>query len=282
MKNILFPTDFSNDAYNALHYATLLFASEKCTFYILNIYNENVALRSQRFLKEGGKVLIRQLAEESQEDLLKTVHRINRDTDNAKHIFKTVSKKGEMLEGILSSIHTLDIDLVAMGNKGKMGTKEMFLGGNTVRAIKKIEKCPVLMVPRETEFVPPKKIAFATHFMKDFERDVLDPLRYIAEMHEGTIHTVHVDEREELDEEQQTNRSRLIKELKGIPFETHWRPRYTEKSKVINDFVEDLNINLLIMINYEHSLLEKIIREPVISEITTHLNIPFLVIPSED
>ncbi len=148
MKNILFPTDFSNDAYNALHYATLLLASEECTFYILNIYNENVALRSQRFLKEGGRVLIRQLAEESQEDLLKTVHRINLDTDNSKHSFETVSKKGEMLDGILSSIRDLKIDLVVMGNKGKTGTKEMFLGGNTVRAIKKNRKMPSAHGPK--------------------------------------------------------------------------------------------------------------------------------------
>ena len=101
-------------------------------------------------------------------------------------------------------------------------------------------------------------------------------------MHKGTIHTVHVDDREELDKEQEENKSILEKELAGIPFETHWRPRYSEKSKVINDFVGDVKIDLLIMANYEHSLLEKIVREPVISEITSHLNIPFLVIPSED
>nr|WP_299345373.1 universal stress protein [Allomuricauda sp.] len=282
MKKILVPTDFSNDSYNALHYATQLLASENCMFYILNVYNETVSLRTQRFLSEGGKVLIRQLAEESEEGLAEIVHRIRRDTENKNHSYETISKRGEMLEGIMSSAKELDIDLIVVGNKGKTGPKEMFLGGNTIRTMKTIKNCPILMVPRETEFAPLTEIAFATHYKRDFTANVLDPLRYIANMHNSSINIIHVDEKKELDEEQKANKILLEKELMDIPYETQWRPYYNEKSKVINDFVQDTKVNLLIMINYEHTLLEKMVREPVILDITSQLDIPFLVIPSKD
>ncbi|WP_420322018.1 universal stress protein [Flagellimonas sp.] len=282
MKNILVPTDFSNDAYNALHYTTQLLAGEQCTFHILNVYDEHVALRTPRFLKEGGKVLHKLLADESKEGLMETVHRINRDTENPKHTFKTVSKKGEMLECIGLCVFDWDIDLVVMGNKGKMGAKEIFLGGNTIRTIGRIRKCPVLMVPKETEFIQPKQIAFATYYKRNFSHNVLDPLLYIAQMYRSSIQIMHVDEDKKLDKTQKANKAALEKVLAQIEHSTHWRPHYTEKAKVINDFVKDLGANLLVMVNYEHNLLEKIIREPVIMEIASYLNIPFLVIPCKD
>lgn len=282
MKKILVPTDFSNDSYNALHYATQLLASEDCTFYILNLYNENVSLRTQRFLNEGGKVLIRQLAEESEEGLTEMVHRIRRDTENEKHSYEIISKRGEMLEGIISNAKKLEIDLIVMGNKGKMGPKEIFLGGNTIRTIKTIKNCPILMVPRQTEFTPLDEIAFATHYKKDFAENVLEPLRYVAKMHGSVVNIIHVDEKKELDDEQIENKVLLEKELEDTAFRTQWRPYYNEKAKVINDFVKDAKVNLLIMINYEHTLLEKMVREPVILDITSQLDIPFLVIPGED
>ncbi|MGW9685759.1 universal stress protein [Flagellimonas sp. 2504JD1-5] len=282
MKNILVPTDFSNDAYNALHYTTQLLTGEQCTFHILNVYDEYVALKTPRFQKEGGKVLLKLLADESKEGLTETVHRINRDTENPKHTFKIVSKKGEMLECIGRCVFDLDIDLVVMGNKGKMGAKEIFLGGNTIRTIGRIRKCPVLMVPRETEFVQPKQIAFATYYKRNFSHDVLEPLLYIAEMYQSEVQIMNVGEDKKLNQNQKANKAMLEKELGKIEHTTHWRPHYQEKAKVINDFVRDLKVNLLVMVNYEHSLFEKIIREPVIMEIASYLNIPFLVIPCKD
>ncbi|HSP84039.1 MAG TPA: universal stress protein, partial [Gillisia sp.] len=38
MKKILLPTDFSENAFNAIKYAVQLFKKEKCTFFLLNTY----------------------------------------------------------------------------------------------------------------------------------------------------------------------------------------------------------------------------------------------------
>ncbi len=282
MRNILVPTDFSNDAYNALHYSTQLLAEEHCTFHILHVYNEYVPIRTPRLLKEGGNVLLKLLADESYEGLMETAHRINRDTENSRHTFKTISKKGEMLECIGYCVLDLDIDFVVMGNKGKVGAKEIFIGGNTIRIIGRIKKCPVLMVPRETEFIEPKRIAFATYYKRHFSPDLLEPLLHIAKKYSSSVQIVHVDEKKKLDQTQKANKASLEKELGEIEYHTHWRPHYSEKAKVINDFVKDLQANLLVMFNYEHTLLEKIVREPVITEIASYLNIPFLIIPVKD
>ena len=41
----------------------------------------------------------------------------------------------------------------------------------------------------------------------------------------------------------------------------------------------DLKINLLVLVNYKHSLIEKITKEPIIKKIGFHPIVPFLVIP---
>ncbi|WP_341220224.1 universal stress protein [Polaribacter atrinae] len=38
MKNILLPTDFSDNSWNAIQYAVQLFKDEKCNFFIMNTY----------------------------------------------------------------------------------------------------------------------------------------------------------------------------------------------------------------------------------------------------
>ena len=47
MKNILAATDFSNNAYCALFYATQLLKSKPCTFYILNTFTELTPLHGK-------------------------------------------------------------------------------------------------------------------------------------------------------------------------------------------------------------------------------------------
>jgi MinD superfamily P-loop ATPase len=56
-------------------------------------------------------------------------------------------------------------------------------------------------------------------------------------------------------------------------------PDYAKKTQEINDFIEELGVNILVMINYKHSLIESIVKEPVIKKIGFKPIIPVLVIP---
>jgi len=56
-------------------------------------------------------------------------------------------------------------------------------------------------------------------------------------------------------------------------------PNYAKKVSVINDFIAELDIHILAMVNYKHSFIERIMNEPVLKKISFHPSIPFLVIP---
>ncbi|MBD3660647.1 MAG: universal stress protein, partial [Arenibacter algicola] len=50
-------------------------------------------------------------------------------------------------------------------------------------------------------------------------------------------------------------------------------------SQTLEVFANELDIHLLAMLNYQHSYMEKMTREPVIKRLAFHTQIPLLVIP---
>ncbi len=275
MKNILVATDFSFNAYNAVFHATQILNGKSGVFYLLNVYDEQTPLLSNSF----GKNLLQQLADESNEGLQNTSHRIKLDDTDPEHAFETISRNGDLTNQISRTIQEKEIDLVVMGNSGCSEIEAIFLGSNVLRTIGTVKKCPILTIPKEIDFKPPKEIAFVTDFKSYFDAGLLEPLRFMAEQFGSKIRIMHINEDERLTEAQHINRGVLLEYLSDFKYSLNWMPLFKSKSTAINDFLKEMNIDMLAMVNYEHSFLERISREPVIKRVAFDLNIPFLVIP---
>lgn len=279
MKNILVATDFSNNAYNALFFATQLFKQQRCNFYLLNTFTELTQIITQKIGVEGRRSLIDQLADESAEGLSQVYHRIHLDQDNPLHHFKTISKNEHLVDGLSQAIDTYGIDLLIMGNKGQTGSNTIFWGSSVSKAIKEISTCPILTVPKEIECAIPMEIAFATDYSQHYNAQVLNPLRQIASLCKASVCILHINEEERLNDVQKSNLYTLREYLGEIEHSIHWMPDFARKSRVIQTFLDELNIGMLAMIRYEHGFLSKLIREPVLNKLSFNIDIPFLVLP---
>ncbi len=275
MNNILIPTDFSNNAYSALYYITRLYEVQSCTFYLLNIYDENTPLKSSGV----GKDLLIQLEEESNEGLQNAFHRIQLDDVAPHHNFETISKKGELVDTINHQVKENDIDLVVMGNKGSSEVKAILFGSNTLRAISGVKKCPILTVPKEIDFKPPKEIAFITDYRQVFDAGLLHPLKSMAKLHGSKIRIMHINEEKKLTRGQEINKRILMEYLSPFNCTEHWMPLYKSKAAVIEDFLKELDIDFFAMVNFERGLFEKMTREPVLKRVAFDQDIPLLVLP---
>jgi len=280
MKNILIPTDFSENAWNATRYAIELFKEEECIFHLLNTYTPAIA--SSRFMAatidggtlENGALLC------SKRGLKNVVERIHKTYENPKHTFITNSSFSFLVDEIKETIEEKSIDLVVTGTKGASGLEEVFMGSNTVRIIKSVKNCPVLAVPQHFEFATPNEIAFATDFNRFYTKSELRPLQDLAETFKATIRIVYVQyEIKALSELQQFNLSMLRKYLGRTEHYVHTVSELNSISKTLEVFTEELDIHLLAMLNYQHSYMEKMTREPVIKRVAFHTQIPLLVIP---
>ncbi len=278
MEKILVPTDFSSNAYNALFHAVQLVKNKPCTFYLLNVHDEFTPLMS----KSTGKDLIQQLSDESHEGLKNVAHRIKLDTTDPQHVFKTISKYGDLTHTISEIATKREIDLVVMGNTGCSEIEAIFLGSNVLNAISTVKNCPILTIPKQIDFIPPKQIAFVTDFHRPYDAGLLQPLFFLAKQYGSKICVMHINEEEVLDKYQTMNRSILVDYL--LPFENtfHWMPLFKNKANSIIIFLKELEIDMLAMVNYEHSIFERATREPVIKRVAFDLDIPFLVIPDGD
>ncbi|WP_167571888.1 universal stress protein [Aquimarina algiphila] len=280
MKKILVPTDFSNNAYSALCYATKLFKNEACHFYILNTFSVETPVLTSRLNTSKGEKLYKELSNESREKLTETFHAITRDTEDLNHTFEMISVSKKLSETINKTVKSKSIDLVVMGTKGASGAKEVLMGSNTVRAIQKIRGCSILAIPDEFDFKIPQEIAFATDLSRSKSKEELKPLIDIASLFDSKIRVVHIHEKEQLDEIQERNFKQLKEHLKEVKYNMHWVSKFDQKSRVINEFIDEMKIDMLSMLHYKHGFIESITREAVIKKIGFRLTIPFLVMPA--
>ncbi|WP_397363040.1 universal stress protein [Olleya sp. R77988] len=274
MKHILLPTDFSDNSWSAIVYALKLFKDDLCKFYILHA--EPLAASSLSALSD---IYIKSIMHQSNTQLEELKQQITNSDANANHSFKTILKFSGLEEAVNNCIDENAIELVIMGTKGSTKNNSLFFGSNTTGLIEKTKNCPVLIIPDEYDYKPIKQIVFSTdlnRFYSDQEVKIISDFTYD---NNSVLRVIHIETNKPLTSIQQYNLSVLKTGFKG--FETHYHsvPNYTKKAEVINSFIDDLGIDLLIMVNYKHSIVERFLNEPVIKKIGFQPHVPFLVIP---
>ncbi|WP_407557456.1 universal stress protein [Winogradskyella sp. 4-2091] len=271
--NILIPTDFSKNAYNAATYAMKLYKNESCTFYLLNSWAFSVS-HSRTYVTAN---YLKKLKEESEKQLKDLKVQLKAEFKNPKHEFKTIISKDPLLVAIKKETQAHLIDLIIMGTKGATGATELFIGSNTVNVINKLKNCPILIIPNEFDYVVPRKIAFSTDFNR-FYGEELEHLIQLANLHKSKISVIHINEKN-LTDKQNYNLAMLKAYLENHRHRFHWMTGFSKKEHALKAATEELSIDILTMINYQHSFIENIINEPVIKNIGFHPIIPFLVVP---
>ncbi|MEH6537184.1 MAG: universal stress protein [Psychroserpens sp.] len=273
-KSILLPTDFSDNAWSAIIYALKLYSDIECKFYFLNSTKMRISTMSNISNK-----LLKILSDNAMKELLDLKDMAQTSNGNASHEFEVILSTLDLQDAIDASVDTYDIDLVVMGTRGATGAKEFFFGSNTVHIIKKMKRCPVLIVPNEFDFIEPKQIAFPTNFSRFYGDKELKPLKEIVELYDSKIMPVCILSEEKLTDIQAYNMTMLERYLEKYNTSFHFMPKYAKKAVEINDFIELLEVNMLVMVNYKHSFIESITKEPIIKKIGFHPLVPFLVIP---
>ncbi|WP_179374271.1 universal stress protein [Winogradskyella wichelsiae] len=272
-KNILLPTDFSDNAWSAALYAIKLYANEQCTFHFLH----STKMKASSMSNISNK-LISVLVENAEKDLGQLKAKVEKEYANENHTFKVFLSTNLLHNSIEVLVEKEAIDIIVIGTKGATLAKEIMFGSNTVNVIKQIKKCPVLVIPNEYKYIQPEEIAFPTDYNRPYGEE-LSALKDLADLYNSKIRIVHINTEEAISKTQKQNLALLKIGLDHNDSIFHWMPNCDKKEKAINDFIKELKINILVMINYKHSFLENLVKEPVIKNIGFHPTIPFLVIP---
>ncbi len=279
VKRILLPTDFSENAWKAIHYALRLFQDEECHFILLNTYTP---ITYSWEAIDAGAIPIEILEEMrilSEDGLQVTGKRIQEEYQNPKHTFSEKSTINPLpLE--IQDLFDLDaIDWVVMGTQGATGVKRVLFGSNTVRVLDTAQ-CPVMAIPSVFSFDTLQEILFPSDFKINFNHEQLQPLLELAKRHGATLNILHVMEKGGLSQEQQKNKEVLEGLLKGIPNRFHEMP-YQTLPEAVTEFERGLKVDLLVLFNNKHSFITNLFFSSTLHRIGFHLTTPLLVMPKE-
>lgn len=277
MKNILIPTDFSDNSWNAIKYALKLYKNTRCSFHLLHVCNVNALISSEIPSTSSTMVLEKDVRIDAKKKLKNLVAKIDGVLPNIKHSFITHAEYGFLIDSIKNIVENNNINLIVMGTKGASGLKEAIVGSNTGDVITRV-KCPILVVPEEAVYIRPREIAFPTDYNMFYSSKILDTILDVARTHQSSIRIVHIKKKDdELTEEQERN-----KELLHDYFLDHEHSFHSITSsklkRALQYFTESRNIDMISMVAKNLSFFQQLLFKPTVEDISYHVKLPLLVL----
>jgi nucleotide-binding universal stress UspA family protein len=250
MKNILVPTDFSENARNALAYAIEIANQFGGNIHLLHTYS--VPSRAGRFISVEQYILddIRPEMENWKQwvrERLKNGDAVSSSIlrDNVVHAVSRLAEKEE-------------IDLIVMGTQGASGLKEVFIGSTTA-AVMQEAGIPLLAIPCNREYRPIKTIVLAMDDQEISSRQVLAPLTSLASGVNARVLVYHLADTEEpvgIDPS-------VGVFLSGIEHTLHYEMNGKDLKEGITSFVRDNNADLLCLIRRPQGFFERFFRSSI-------------------
>ncbi len=276
---VLLPTDFSKNAWHAIQYAVYLFETIPCHFYVLHAHQVSPSGLVSTINKERDTRLHEITLSEARQKLDKIIKRLTTINKVPGHKFEGLTESDTLLNAVGRNVIDKDIDFVFMGTQGASGMKEVFLGSNTVKVIRNVDNCPVMVVPEQFEFGLYKEILFATDYKHHYKKAELKPLLDLVRITRANLRVAHIHVEEKLDVEQQELRKLLEGLLTGVSCKFEDLDYYPSVSARIREWSGETHTGMLAMINSQHGFFSRITREPVVKRIAFHTEVPFLVLP---
>ena len=278
MKNILIPTDFSENAWNAIEYALRFFSKSSCNFYILHVNTSEISRFQEQVSTNDDTVVSSILKSPSKKLLQQTIKRIIKSPYlSSKHRFYPVMDNNYILNSIRKQVTEKKIDFIVMGTRGESGLNNLAVGSNTGNVITKV-KCTTLVVPENAKYVSLKEIAFPTDFSFFYHVETLQPMADIVEANQASVRALHINKKStDLNEDQQKNKEFLDDYFNSHEHTFHFLTDNHIEDAVQN-FVEHKHINLIAMMAKNLNYFQKILFHPTTPKKRYYTDVPFLVL----
>lgn len=278
MKNILFPTDFSQNAENALEFAIGIARKTKGNLILFHAYSVQLIdpnMPAEIYLTAYQEE--EKSCKESLENLCKRIIESNKDNEG-NDLFSTeaIVSQGMVVDEVLSVINDYKIDLVVMGTHGSGGITELILGSNSSSIIEKAT-VPVLAIPHNSMFNEISDIVYAYDDIKSGLPSFQRLLKFAA-IFDSEITLLHIIEGSKNTEELNKNEFSKIKETAGYD---KIRLELVKEENVlegINDFISTNKVDVLAMAIKKRSLLDKIFNRSLTKKMAFHTKIPLLAL----
>ena len=269
MKRILVPTDFSEQAENALKVAIKLAEKHKSEIFVLHSMEMPLHLSSSG---DSGNLpeslFFIKLAEKRFGDLRKKKYLDGITLNEA-------IGHNEIYEDIEEACKKNNIDLIVMGSTGASGFKEMFVGSNTEKVVR-TSNTPVLVIKNNHKDFNIADFVFANDFSEE-GRGALDKAQKFAKKVGAKMHLLFVNTPANFKTSLQ---AQAIMEnfVRGMGVENYTLNIYNDTSveKGILNFTQQINAKLIGMGTHGRKGISHFFNGSISEDMVNHANMPVI------
>jgi len=278
MKNILLPTDFSENSWNAIEYALKFFQNSQCHFYLLHVNRLSTLVESDASYLPTQGVEEEFYTKPAKKQLRQFLKRISEQfPHNKNHKFYALTDHNFFIESLRKHVDEKRIDMIVMGTKGATGLQKFIIGSNSGEVITKVP-CATLVVPENARFTGITEIAFPTDFALSYDIRTLLPVTDILEKYRAALSIVHIGKKgKDLNISQQKNKELLEDYFSDDDYSFYFLTN-DKLEDAIQCFVESRKIDMIAMVAKNLNYFQRILFLPTVEEISYHTDVPFLVL----
>lgn len=258
MNTVIVPVDFSSTSLHAARYAAkLLVGHYGVTMLLYHSYHKLAEA-------EEAEADLKALREELMKD-----HIVNIET--------LAHHEDDFVDGLERAARHRRADLIIMGITGRSAIAQVFFGSNTLKMVEK-KVCPVLIVPESARVNDIKNVMLTSDFKNTLNTTPSVPIKDFLDVFKPKLHVVNVDKEHfiSLTGNYETEKQQLKEMFANYNPEFYFMRLY-DIEEALNLFAEDRSIDLIIVIQKNHSFMEKLLKGSRTKALTYHSKVPILV-----
>jgi nucleotide-binding universal stress UspA family protein len=258
MLHVVIPIDFSETSLNAAHYAAKMYANRT-----------DVNLILYHFYTSGEDAAVaKNYLDALQKELLAFAPNI-----------ETLNESGSnFIESLTAFAHVKSAYMIVMGLTGKSTLAQRFSGSNTLKMAEQ-NVCPVLIIPAEAAYEGLENILIASEMKSVEDTPVLLAIKRVLADFKPNLHVVNVDDSHyiSLTKGFKTERDEMERLLNDFNPEFYFMRLY-DFHESINLFVQDKDINMIIMGPKYHSFFERLFKTQHTKKMIYQSKVPVLAV----
>ena len=270
MNKILVPTDFSEQAENALKVAAMLAKKHDAEIYLLHMLEIPMQEVDPGMMQaDVPEVLFfMKMAHQKFENLM--------DSDYLDDIIVHETVKSDIsFAQIKDACKEFDIDLIVMGSHGASGLKEMFIGSNAEKVVRTSD-VPVLVIKNEHSTFEISDFVFASDFKNDNKETYKQAVKF-AKAVGAKIHLLMVNTANNFITTQDAN-TRVNDFISGQTFENYTITIQNDTSveQGILNFSKDINADLIGISTHGRQGIAHFFNSSISEDLVNHANRPVI------
>ena len=273
MKNILLPTDFSNNSRNAIHYAFQFFKDQECEFYFLNVQKISEYLTGDIYAASKDNSVFDAVIQDNKQKLQNFIDELEKEYGSETSTIHPIVDYDVFTDAVNQVVDKNKIDIIIMGSNGATGAKEVIFGSNTLSVIRKVD-CPLLIIPEKYSFKKINSALFTIHNQEIIDSNKLTPLLEILLKYNCTLKILEINEKNKESE----NNQEEIKELFTEVITEYYSLVDLPAPVAVSAFVQLIDVQIHATFTERETIFERFIFGSETAKISYETKIPLLIL----